>query len=245
MNKKIGLFAFTFALVLSIFTISGLNLSAYSESEIVPQPDVMCDPNLGCLISEYTEDVSYNVVSYSQRLTSNPDYRTIYMHTDFGITHCSSNIYDGGCAVASMTMLINYYRGYSTQVVSLTSVNDTVENSCSYSYTHFEEAYPNDVLHSFISSTTYTNKTQILQLIGPKINATHLAILGVKTNTGATHFVVVSGYTRKTSIFENATVVTYSELKITDPANSNRNTLSLLLANYPMVYRIHVYEDIN
>jgi hypothetical protein len=243
MNKKIGLLAF--ALILSMFTMSGLNLSAYLESEIVPQPDVMCDPNLGCLISEYVEDISYNVVWYNQRLTSNPDYRTIYMHTDFGITHCSSNIYNEGCAVASMTMLLNYYRGYSTQVVSLTSVNNTVENSCNYSYTHFEEAYPNDVLDKYIDSTWYTNKSTILALIGPKIFANQLAILGVRNSAGATHFVVVSGYTRTVKEFENDTVYIYTELKIKDPANNNRNTLSLLLADYPTVYRIHVYEDIN
>jgi hypothetical protein len=170
MTKKIWLLVFSFSLSVSILNLNASSVKAYEKADIIPQPDVLCDIDLGCLIDEWVEDETFNVTWYSQKLSS---YTTIFMHTDYGMTHCSVSLYTGGCAVASMTMLLNYYRGYTSQTVVLTDVNDDVYNSCDYYYVNFENAYPNDVHSTYISNAWRSDKAAILDIVGSRTDSTH------------------------------------------------------------------------
>lgn len=79
MTKKIWLLVFSFSLSVSILNLNASSVKAYEKADIIPQPDVLCDIDLGCLIDEWVEDETFNVTWYSQKLSS---YTTIFMHTD-------------------------------------------------------------------------------------------------------------------------------------------------------------------
>lgn len=149
-----------------------------------------------------------------------------------------------GCAITSQAMVANYLSGHTTEYyIDQEDVNVTVAESKSYSNVKFTNGFPNIACVSCLS-VRLTDRQVIINQIAPLIVNNHVAILGgyKATDSNKGHFVVVNGYSYRKDVYQYGTVMSYTELIITDPGTANRTNLQLYLNDFQVVSRIHVYR---
>jgi len=251
MTRKIGLFAFCFGLILAIFTLQAERLKAYSNSEIVPQPDVMCDPDLGCLL--YTvlqKTVDYDTILYNRKDTSK-DWTKEFM---FGCPNQALiTIGAEGCGVASQATIASVFMNDS---IDPGEINTIVTTSCSYSGNEFRNAYPTIGFIYSLDHLSLSGKSKqyIMNLLAPKVASGKLIIMRstkkvIDVETGKIsypgHFEVVDGFKGDVTYWQyGITVNNVTELFMNDSSKLDF-TLTSFLANYPIPAYADVFTDLD
>lgn len=156
-----------------------------------------------------------NVPSYKQ-------YDSRWANTYIG----NKTIKQIGCLLTSLSMKYSYSSG-------VTVYPNAMKNKLSFSN--------NDIYWSSVSGLGYTYTgnygssitNSIMNTIYTQLKANKPVIIGGKTSSGSTHWIVITGYTGSSSSWFSS-----SDFTINDPNSSTRTTLNQFLNVYPTVLRL-------
>lgn len=133
-----------------------------------------------------------------------------------------------GCCLTSFTMVRNFISNVSETPAT---VNKALgNNACSFNWSYAENLYGYTALTKLRNDSGISQKTAVLNVVGAIDEYSRPAIIGLKTSSGNTHFVVAYGYTSD------------EEIIICDPASRNYTLLSKYFDEGYFVHRIYVYE---
>ena len=133
-----------------------------------------------------------------------------------------------GCCLTSFTMVRNLISNVSETPAT---VNAAMGNyACDFNWSYAENLYGYTALTKVRNDSGVSNEVARLNVVGAIDEYSRPAILGLKTSSGSTHFVVGYGYTSDGDII------------ICDPASRNYTMLSEYFDAGYFVYRIYVYE---
>lgn len=249
MTKKMSVYSFIFALILTLFSFKSVSVKAYTESKIVPQPDVMCDLELGCLLyTHFGEEVDYNTKFYDRTDPNTSWYDTIMTGS------CGITIGAAGCAVAAQAT-IGFEFIVSTPSIDPDVINISVTTSCSYSGTEFHTAYPEDIGFTYSldhKSLSGKSKQTIINLLGPLVASGKLIIMQSNRKITASngnvtyesHFELIDGFKADVKHFQfGITATNFTELYMNDSSNRD-STLTQFLIRYPYPVSSDSFTDL-
>ena len=156
------------------------------------------------------ESINLNVPSYKQ-------YDSRWSNLTLGSS--GKTIKQIGCLTTAMAMSESYRRN--------TTVTPTyIRNNSSYT--------SDGSLYWPSNYTTSTNSTYLSTMYN-LLKSGKPVLIGLKTNTGGQHWVIVTGYVGSNSLTTNNFIVN-------DPGSSSRTRLSEVISSYPLFYKIAYYK---
>jgi hypothetical protein len=248
MRKERNMFRFK---RLFVFCLSGvLSLSTLFSFPLDVKGYEICINSSGsdCVVYTTVGSFKRTVVRYTQNGIST------YLKNEAGTDCIGINpekdykIWYYGCAITSVTMLVNYYYGYtSTKGILISDVNSTVHNSCNYNPTNVVVAY-STVLELVLADNNYdSNSSRVIDKVSAYFisnsDRVPLILIGAQTSAGLKHFELAIGYTYTDFYYESGRVERdFTDIIMLDPNTGTSHTrLSQFMLKYPTVYRIHVY----
>jgi uncharacterized protein YgiM (DUF1202 family) len=154
--------------------------------------------------------ISLAIPSFKQR-----DSRWSYVE----VGNSGKTIAQIGCATTALAMTESYRLGYTITPAAMES---------RLSYTSGGAVY-------WPSNYVFSTSSNYLSTIYSKLASGKPVIVGAKTASGASHFVVVTGFSGGNSL-------TASGFTINDPGSNTRTTLSQFFAAYPYFYKLAYYN---
>lgn len=132
-----------------------------------------------------------------------------------------------GCCLTSFTMVRNLISNVSETPAT---VNAALGNyACDFNWSYAENLYGYTALTKMRNDSGISNEAARLNVVGAIDEYSRPAILGLRTSSNATHFVVGYGYTSDGDII------------ICDPASRNYTMISDYFDDGYYVHRIYVY----
>jgi hypothetical protein len=198
-----------------------VNVQCYTGNSTLAQKFVLQRGTVGG--KDYTENESAtNAVSVSLNVPSYKQYDSRWKNQKIG-NHTIGKI---GCVLTSCAMKYSYQTGTETYPTTMKgklrfSNNDLIWSSLG------------NVGFSYTGAYNCNINNSIMTTIYQKLKVGKPVIIGGKSSSGGTHYVVVTGYNGT-----SATSFKVSNFTINDPNSSSRTTLGQFVSSYPKILHL-------